>query len=139
MKKNYFDYLENIKKENKKTMNFHQMTVINNFYVNLHIELKNENTLGKTIRLVPELLQHVDYVNKSNKYDLLDDIRKNKKIIKIGLEQCGSHIRYLSDELKNDKELVIVAITQNANSIQYLSNELKDDIELAYMVAKKMD
>ena len=137
--KKYFDYLESIRKENKKTIGFHKVTVINNFYINFPIELKNEITLEKTIKLVPALLQYINNDSKhsnnkidyKNKYNLLDDIRKNKKIIKIGLEQCGSNIQYLSDELKNDRELATVVITQNANCIQYLSDKLKNDRELA--------
>lgn len=142
---NYFNYLEMLKSIGRKTISFDEMTSINNLYKKLPVTLKNENTLEKTLKLIPSLIQYMydnyDYKNSKldyvNDYYLLDDIGKNKKLIKIALEQHGAHIQYLSYMMRNDRELGLISVTQNGSSIQYLSNNLKNDRELCLIAIKQ--
>ena len=41
---------------------------------------------------------------------------------------------YASDELKNDREIVMVAVQQDGGALEYASDELKNDKEIDWLL-----
>jgi hypothetical protein len=70
--------------------------------------------------------------------DATDELKSNREIMMIMVEQDGSTLEYASDNLKNDKELVLCAVKEYSGALRFASDELKNDQEIILAAAPKL-
>ena len=59
-----------------------------------------------------------------------DELKDDKEVMLIAVENNGFMLKYASDKLKDDKDIVLKAVNQNGLALIYASDRLKNDKEV---------
>lgn len=74
--------------------------------------------------------------NGENIIGMIPEIRKNKKFIKIALEN-GACLGFIDEEFRNDKEIMLHAIKQNPRNYEYANHTLRMDPDIRRALGKE--
>ena len=66
-----------------------------------------------------------------------DELKNDREVVFIAVENSGSSLEYASDEMKVDKEIVLAAIANNEIALMYADESMKKDKEVMLLAISK--
>jgi predicted DNA-binding ArsR family transcriptional regulator len=91
-------------------------------------EVKSHSNLSKQLELN---CGDSIYKNCSN------ELKQDRELCILAVNENGSNLKHAPDELKNDKEIVMIAVSKSGLALDYASEELKDDEDVIHQAIKK--
>jgi len=109
----------------------------NNYYLiellNKYLLIDNDSILCNDKFIIKSILLNVfDYVHNKRMFifSISEELRSDKEIMSLLVEQHGCSLEFVSNELKYDHDLVLKAVKNDGLSLQFASEELRNDFEL---------